>query len=191
MRFGQYCFSLLIIFLSSCAIQVPPEGGNKDTEPPHVLSSTPPANTTNFTGRDIRLNFDEYITLNEINSQLIVSPLLKHPVETKVRKRSVLVHFDDTLLANSIYTLNFGQGIVDYNEGNKLENYQYVFSTGPVIDSLSISGKIKTAFDNKTSKGMLVMLYKEISDSLAYLERPLCFSRTNDSGQYQIRNIAP
>ena len=188
-RIGYFC--LVIFSLESCAIQVPPDGGKKDVEAPHLISSAPANYSTLFNGHDIRLNFNEFISLNDIGSQLIVSPLLKYPPETKIRKKTLLIHIQDTLLENTTYTINFGQGITDYNEGNKLENFQYVFSTGPIIDSLDIRGKIETAFDHKTGKGVLALLYHRNTDSLPYLERPLYFSRTNDSGQFRISNISP
>jgi len=135
MKVKQYCYFFLLMFLfASCAIQVPPDGGRKDLEPPHIISSEPPNYSTSFNGHDIVLNFDEFISLNEINSQLIVSPLLKYSVETKVRKKSLFIHIKDTLLENSTYTMNFGEGIIDYNEGNKLSNFQFIFSPGPVMN---------------------------------------------------------
>src|SRR5205814_1994714 len=105
------------LLMQSCAIQVPPGGGDKDTEPPKLLSCEPPNYSTHFDKHDIRFDFDEYVALNEINSQLIVSPLLKNQPETKVKKKSILIHIQDTLLENTTYTMNFGKGIMDNNEG--------------------------------------------------------------------------
>lgn len=183
--------TVIIIFLTSCAIQVAPGGGEKDVKPPELISSQPENFSTNFSGHDIVLNFDEYIALNDIGSQLIISPLLNNTPQIKIRKKSLLIHFNDTLLANTTYTLNFGLGIMDNNEGNKLQNFHYVFSTGSIIDSNFISGKIINAFDRKIGKGNLALLYKTNNDSLPYLERPVYFARTNDSGDYRIVNISP
>ena len=118
---------LTSLLLNSCAIQVPPGGGEKDVIPPKLLKAEPPNFSTGFTGHDFKLDFDEYITLNDLGNQLIVSPLLKNAPEVHVRKKSLLVHISDTLLENTTYTINFGQGIADNNEGNKLDNFQYVF----------------------------------------------------------------
>ncbi len=186
-----FYFCMISILFESCAIQVPPDGGKKDVEPPHILSSQPANYSNLFKGHDLQLNFDEFISLNEIGSQLIVSPLLKNPPELKIRKKSLLIHFQDTLLENTTYTLNFGQGIADNNEGNKLENFQFVFSTGTIIDSLDVQGSVETAFDHKKSKGVLALLYRSTEDSIPFLEKPLYFSRTNDSGQFRISNISP
>lgn len=186
-----FYFYFLFILFESCAIQVPPDGGKKDMEPPHLLSSEPANYSNLFSGHDLQLNFDEFISLNEIGSQLIVSPLLKYPPDLKIRKKSLLIHFQDTLLENTTYTINFGQGIADNNEGNKLENFQFVFSTGSIIDSLDVQGSIETAFDHKKYKNVLALLYRTVKDSIPFLEKPLYFSRTNDSGQFRISNISP
>ncbi len=182
---------LTSLLLNSCAIQVPPGGGEKDVIPPKLLKAEPPNFSTGFTGHDFKLDFDEYITLSDLGNQLIVSPLLKNAPEVHVRKKSLLVHISDTLLENTTYTINFGQGIADNNEGNKLDNFQYVFSTGSVIDSSEIKGKIIRAFDLKPEKGALALLYKGNSDSLPLLERPLYFAQANDSGEFNVRNITP
>jgi hypothetical protein len=182
---------LFTVLLSSCAIQVPPGGGDKDTTPPRLLSSEPANYSTGFRGKEIRLNFDEYIALKDIGSQLIVSPLLKSAPEVFIRKKSLILQLTDTLLGNTTYTINFGQGIVDNNEGNILDNFQFVFSTGAVLDSLSLSGNIVYSTDLKSEKGLLALLYRKNSDSLPFLERPVYFSRTNDSGDFHIKNISP
>ena len=192
MRLNSAGLLLLVVFLlTSCAIQVPPDGGPQDLSAPILVSSTPENHTTSFTGHDIELNFDEYISLNNITSQLIISPLLKNQPETTVKKRSMLIHFEDTLLENTTYTINFGEGVADNNEGNKLQSFQFVFSTGTVLDSLKIQGRITNAFDNKPSKGIMSLLYRENGDSLPFHQRPVYFSTTNDSGYFTISNISP
>ncbi len=181
----------VVVILSSCAIKVPPDGGPQDLSAPRLVSSKPENYSTSFSGHDIQLDFDEFISINNISSQLIISPLLKNQPETKIRKKSLLVHIEDTLLENTTYTINFGEGVADNNEGNKLANFQFVFSTGPILDSLKIDGRVTNAFDKKTSKGILALLYRDTDDSLPYLQRPVYFSTTNDSGFYRINNISP
>ncbi|HRH66346.1 MAG TPA: Ig-like domain-containing protein [Bacteroidia bacterium] len=174
-----------------CAIQVPPGGGDKDIAPPVIEKMIPENYSTGFTGHDIVIRFDEFIVLKDIQSQLLVSPPLANPPETKVRKKTLFIHFEDTLREHSTYTFNFGNAIVDNNEGNVLENFQYVLSTGDVIDSLEIKGKAEFAFDHKTEKGILVMLYRQEDDSVVFRERPLYFAKTNDAGIFHVKNIAP
>lgn len=181
----------VIAILSSCAIRVNPTGGDKDIVPPKVLNTIPENFSVNVKTNDIVITFDEFIQLNDINTQLVVSPLLKYTPETVVRKKSLHIHFTDTLEANTTYTMNFGNSITDNNEGNALENYQFVFSTGNVVDSLKISGRIENGFDQKKEKGILAMIYRENDDSLPFNKRPMYFAKTNDAGEFVINNIAP
>jgi hypothetical protein len=181
----------LCIFLFSCANQVAPTGGPKDVKAPKPLKMIPQNYSTNFKGQDIIINFDEYVQLKDISTQLVVSPPLKYPVQTKIRKKSLLIHLKDTLQQNATYTMNFGNAITDIHEGNVLENFQYVFSTGDVIDSLIISGKLENAFNKKTEKGIYVMIYHGNDDSLPLKKIPDYFAKTNDSGFFQIKNVSP
>ena len=180
----------LIFIFNSCAIQVPPSGGEKDTKPPKVLSTTPKNYSTNINANNIEIEFDEYVQLKDANTQLIISPLLNYQPTTKIRKKKLYIHISDTLKANTTYTLNFGTSISDLNEANLLENYQYIFSTGSILDSLKIKGKVENAFNLKKDKNQIVMLYRNSDDSIPYKERPLYFSKTNDEGEYSINNIS-
>lgn len=190
MRKHTLLFFVVAIF-NSCAIRVNPTGGDKDVVPPKVLKTVPENFSINVKTSDIVLTFDEYIQLVDINTQLVVSPLLKYTPETKIKKKSLEIHFLDTLEPNTTYTLNFGNSIADNNEANALENYQFVFSTGNVVDSLKISGRIENGFDKKKEKGILALLYKDEDDSLPFNKRPMYFAKTNDAGEFTISNIAP
>ncbi len=181
--------SLLII--SSCAIQVAPSGGEKDVTPPVVKKSIPENFSTGFTGQGISITFDEYISLKDLSTQFVVSPPLKYSPDTKVKKKTLSIHIDDTLQQNTTYTMNFGNSITDIREGNAVEDFQYVFSTGDVIDSLKISGKVETAFDKKTEKGIYVMLYKGMDDSLPLKNLPDYFAKTSVEGSFEVKNVSP
>ncbi len=188
---SRYFIFLVIILLgNSCAIQIPPAGGDKDIVPPEVLHSDPKNFSTNFNGHEIAITFNEYIQLKEANSQLVVSPPLQKFPEVKIRKKTLFIQFDDTLEANTTYSFNFGNAILDNNEGNVLENYQFVFSTGSIIDSMEISGTVKNASTDKPEKDVQVMLYKGADDSLPFLKRPYYFGKTDADGNYHVRNIA-
>ena len=189
--FRLIVFLTLVILWNSCAIQVPPGGGEQDISGPKVIDSKPENFSTGFTGHTIEITFDEYIQLKEVQSQLVVSPPLNYFPELKLRKKTLNIYFEDTLAEKTTYSFNFANSIVDNNEGNSLPNYQFVFSTGDIIDSLEVSGIVKEASNDKAEKDLLVMLYKGNDDSLPFLKKPYYFAKTDDSGRFQVRNIAP
>lgn len=183
---------IFILFLSSCAIQVPPGGGEKDTKPPELIGSNPEPFATNFSGNSVQLDFNEYVQVKDASTQLVVSPLLKQNPVVKIRKKSVIISFEeDTLLPNTTYTMNFGSSLVDVNEGNAKDDFQFVFSTGDHIDSLAISGKVFSGKTLNPEGGLIVLLYRTANDSLPFLSRPDYFAKTDKEGNYRIRNIAP
>lgn len=168
-----------------------PTGGLKDTTPPEVLIISPENLSKNFTSATIEIEFDEFVSLNQLNDELIVSPPLENKISTKLKGKKLIIELNDTLKENTTYVLNFGNAIVDLNESNQLEDFQYVFSTGPSIDSLSLAGTIFNAFSLAPEKEVLVMLYDDLTnDSIPYLKLPKYISRTDDQGKFEITNIA-
>lgn len=180
-----------ILLLASCAQVVSPGGGAKDTTPPRVIQYIPDSASLNFKARSIALFFDEYIQLQDLNNQLIISPPMNKTPEIKVKNKTVLIDFDkdEVLKPNTTYCFSFGNAIQDNNEGNPKENFKYIFSTGTFIDSLIVRGKVENAFNHKTEKGILVMLYSDLSDSVIYNKLPDYFAKTKEDGSFQINNI--
>lgn len=183
------CVFTLILF-ENCAKRGHPAGGPKDIEPPKVVKSTPENYTTNFNKQEFRVEFDEYIQLDKIMKELIVSPPMKKQPVVKLRGKLIEVEYEDTLRENTTYTFNFGNAIVDNNEGNPLKNYEFVFSTGDYLDSLSVRGMLVNSFDLKPYKEPLyVMLYDNLTDSAPLLEIPYYINRTNEEGYFSINNV--
>ncbi len=180
------------LYLSSCAQVVAPTGGAIDSTAPVILKSEPMNATVHFNAKKIAISFNEYIQLKDLNNQLIISPPLRKAPDIKVKNKTLLIDLEDTLKSNTTYTFSFGNAIVDFTEGNALENYQYVFSTGSFLDSLSLSGKVDLAFNHTVEKGTLVMLYdleKTKIDSFPYKVLPDYFGKSNELGNYTINNI--
>lgn len=178
-----------MLCVSSCANKVTPSGGEKDIVPPKVVSSSPENFSKNFSQKEISIDFDEYIELVDLNKQLIISPLINPAPEISANKKTVKIKFEQPLTENTTYTFNFGSAIADVHEKNTFENFQFVFSTGSFLDSLSISGKIENAENLKTEKGILVMLYKSNEDSAPLKNPPDYFAKTDEAGNYKISNI--
>ena len=182
--------ALAAILLQSCAQQVAPTGGDKDEVPPKILASNPKNNSVAFLREEIMFEFDEYVSLKGANQELIVSPPLKYPVDFKLKNKKLYVSWKDTLRDNTTYLFQFGDGIVDVNEGNPLDSNLFVFSTGPFIDSFSLEGKVIDAFDLKPVKDVWVMLYSEDVDSLPYKELPRYFAKTNEKGEFHLQYLS-
>lgn len=172
--------------MTSCAKRGNITGGTKDTLSPVLKASFPKNGTTNFNGKQIKLVFDEYVKLKNINKNLIVSPPMKIQPEILpyTASKEITIKLKDTLQPNTTYSLNFGQSIEDNNEANPYSQFKYVFSTGTYIDSLKITVKIKDALESKVDNFVSVMLYEineKFSDSTIYKESPRYITNTLDS----------
>jgi len=191
------CFLLLVgLTLWQCARRGTPSGGPKDISPPELLRTDPENLSTKFNSKKIKLYFDEYIKLEDVQNQLIVSPPLKYLPEIKPQgtaSKYIEITLKDTLRENTTYTINFGQSIVDNNEGNPNSFLTYVFSTGDYIDSLSLSGAVKDAYNRKADEFISVMLYEidtAYSDSTLYNFYPNYISNTLDSVPFfELKNL--
>lgn len=188
-------FILSIVFLAECAKRGRPEGGPKDENAPIMVIAKPPHFTTNFREKEIKIYFDEYIKLKDIQTQLVVSPPLKYQPDITPQgtpSKYISIKILDTLKSNTTYTFNFGESVIDNTEGNILHNFKYIFSTGDIIDSLKVNGTVKDAFEREADKNITVMLYeftKEFTDSIIYKEKPLYVANTLDTTAWEITNI--
>lgn len=180
---------VLVVFATSCANPVSPTGGPKDETPPEIIKTSPSNLSTNFTGNEITLYFDEFISLKDINSQLIISPPLKETPEFRVRGKSLIAQFKEAWRSETTYNIFFGDAIVDITEGNSLSGYKFTFSTGDILDSMIVKGKLINAFNLTPVKGAYVMLYDSIYDSVPYKQIPYYISRTNESGEFELTNL--
>lgn len=162
-------------------------GGAKDTEPPKVLKLSPQNFSTNFRGQTIAMEFDEYVQIRSLNSELVVSPPLNYPVEYRQKGKRVFFDITDTLKPNTTYNFNFGNAIVDLNENNPLDSNLFVFSTGSTLDSGIIFGTVKDAYTQELVKNATVVLYPQTDDSALYTGSPLYITKTNAQGEYLLQ----
>ncbi|WP_424492545.1 Ig-like domain-containing protein [Salinimicrobium sp. GXAS 041] len=188
-------FLALILAFHSCAKRGNPEGGPIDIEPPRFVRASPENYSTNFDAEEIRIVFNEYIKLNEAQRQIIISPPMDPMPEITplgTASKSIRIKINDTLQPNTTYTINFGRSIVDNNEGNPLDFFQYVFSTGSYIDSLTVAGVVTDAYLAAPEPFTTVMLYEvdsTYSDSVIYKETPRYITNTLDSTFFQLNNL--
>ncbi len=185
-------FYLLIPFtvmMWGCAKVSIPTGGPKDITPPVALGSVPENFSRNFREKKLVITFNENVTLEKINEKFMVSPPMETMPQIIVRGKNVNVTFEDDLRDSTTYTFNFQDAIRDLNENNPLNNYQFVFSTGRVIDSLSVSGYVFNALNLNVPENTLVMLYSNFQDSAVQKLLPDYISRVNLNGSFSINNI--
>ena len=182
-------FLKILFFSSGCANIVPPSGGPRDTLPPELLQVTPRDSSLNFTEKRITFSFNEFVDVQNIQDNLIVSPTLKTYPVVEFKLRTVTVRIKDTLDANTTYSLNFGNAIRDINEGNELKNYTYVFSTGKTIDNKQFSGHVIVAETGKIDSTLIVLLHRSADDSAVVKERPRYYAKLNGKGDFIFRNL--
>lgn len=183
----------------SCARVGSPGGGVKDSIPPKVISTNIDTLRVNIPRdiKELRIDFDEYITLKDINKQLIISPPLKKMtkiIPSGMANKYLLIKWEDTLQENTTYNFNFGNAIVDNNEGNALKYYNFAFSTGEKIDDLYISGELKSLIANEEKKAeesnLVVGLYQE-KDSMDYRQKPYYITKADPDGYFELNYLSP
>ena len=166
------CVALFFIFhfsflISSCARQGYPSGGPKDSEPPQTLGTKPANESRNFAERQFYIQFDEYVVLKNAEQNVIISPPMAQKPEFTTKGKGVLVKIKDTLQANTTYLFQFKEAIADFTEGNLLPTYEYVFSTGGMMDTMMLSGRVENARDGKPwAETVTVLAYRD-GDSVA------------------------
>ncbi|MEW7280610.1 Ig-like domain-containing protein [Aquimarina sp. 2201CG1-2-11] len=185
--------SLFVVI--GCAKKGSITGGPKDETPPVFIKALPPNYSTNFNKKEIRIYFDEYIKLKDPQKQIIISPPMDpKPTITPLGgpDKYIKINFQDTLLENTTYSINFGESIVDNNEENPYPYFSYVFSTGDFLDSLSIKGVVADAILKKPDSYITVALYEvdeNYTDSLLYKEVPRYITNTLDSTAFNLYNL--
>jgi hypothetical protein len=180
-----------MLVLTSCANIIPPTGGPRDSLPPKLTVSNPKNNSLNFTGNRIVFNFDEFVEVKDLQTNLIVSPVPKSLPYIESKLRTVSVKLRDTLQPNTTYSIDFGNAIHDINEGNVLRHFSYVFSTGKYIDSMHFYGKVIVASTGKVDSTIIAMLYDKMDDSAVINGRPKYIARLDTSGNFAFSYLKP
>jgi hypothetical protein len=174
-----------------CANIVPPQGGLRDSIPPQLIRANPGDSTRNFNSKRISFSFDEFVDVQNIQENLIVSPTPNRNPFVDYKLNTVTVRLKDTLEPNTTYSLNFGNAIKDNNEGNVLKNFTYIFSTGPYIDSLELHGKVILAETGKADSTLIAMLHTGSDDSAVIRNKPRYIAKLDSAGNFTFKNLPP
>ncbi|HEX5625734.1 MAG TPA: Ig-like domain-containing protein [Saprospiraceae bacterium] len=190
LRFG---FILIVVMLaSSCANIKGISGGPEDKTPPGLdAAKSTPNYSRNFNGREIQLSFDEWVKLDNPLGNITISPSLQFTPEYKLKGKSLILQWDrrEVLQAQTTYTIQFGDCIKDITSGNVLRSLKFVFSTGAILDSLSLSGVVRDAFQQTPKSKILVSLYRNPDDTAFQRTKPFYFGWTDDKGMFRLDNL--
>ncbi|MDE5745827.1 MAG: Ig-like domain-containing protein [Paramuribaculum sp.] len=181
--------AVVALFMAACASMGRPEGGPRDEEPPVFLGSTPAPGALNVDKNKIILRFNENVQVNDALTKIVISPAQVTPPLITAAGKNIIVELRDSLIPDVTYTIDCSDAIRDLNEGNIIDGFSFAFSTGPVIDTLQISGMVLQASNLEPAQGMLVGVYSNLEDSAVRtlpLER---ITKTNQLGQFTLRNL--
>ena len=190
-RFIPFYLFTFLLLANSCARMGSPDGGWFDDDPPRVVSATPADQSTNVTTQKITILFDEFIKLEDPTQNVIVSPPQLEMPEIQAKGKKIVVELKDSLKPNTTYTIDFSDAISDNNEGNPMGNFTYTFSTGEQIDTFEVAGYVIDASNLEPVKGISVGLYNNLADSVFRTEPLMRVSRTDASGHFVIKGVAP
>jgi len=180
------------ILFSHCALQGMPTGGLKDTIAPQIVETTPADKSRNFTGKEIELTFDEYVQVENLQQELIVTPDAQSEYEYKSTKYGVKLIFKKPFTQpNTTYTINFRSAIKDITEKNIAQDAKLVFSTGPGLDTLYVEGSVNDLATGQYLANAVISLYKANDTLDIQKHRPYYFTKTDTSGNYRLENISP
>ncbi|MBI2968430.1 MAG: Ig-like domain-containing protein [Bacteroidetes bacterium] len=182
-------FILLIFLLYNCAQVSSPTGDPKDTSPPKIRRSEPLNFSTNFSGKKITLEFNEFISTADVQKEVIISPPMKEFPDFRVSGKKLTIVFNEELIPNTTYSLYLGKSVKDVNEGNPSDSNLFIFSTGTFLDSMEVTGTVLNAYDLKPADNVFVMLYTSPDDSAPCKELPLYYAKTNSVGLFRIQHI--
>jgi len=182
--------AIYIISTSSCANQgVGPTGGPKDTIPPVVVNTSPLNREINYTQNQLSLDFDEYVVADNLSGKMVISPPLAEKPTVKIKGKSVTIKINEDLVPGRTYSVDFKDGIKDYNEGNKLENLRLLFSTYDKLDTLRISGYLLDAFSFEPVENATATIYTIDDDSVFSTLRPDFIARADEKGFFMFDNL--
>jgi len=173
----------------SCARQAAPSGGLRDVSPPRITRSIPANGSRNYKGKRIIITFNEYIVLDKLTEKFMISPPVKKKPNIVLRGKNLDIKFLEELKDSTTYTLYFQDAIRDLNEGNPIPDFQFVFSTGNVLDSLSVTGNVYNSSNLEATENTLILMHRQLADSAPVKLMPDYITLADINGGFRINNV--
>ena len=179
---------LSVLAMCSCATVTTPMGGPQDKQPPSLINSSPKLNQKNYKKPIVELTFSEDIKLKDAKEEIIITPSPGKEIEIKAKARTLTIEPKDGWKENTTYSISFREAVQDITEGNPVENLRLAFSTGPIIDSLSISGGIKDGLTEKIPDKITIGIYTSDTFDI-FKHEPVYFTKSDKEGNFKIGNL--
>lgn len=197
MKYARFLIFPLWYIAMSCATQSTPMGGPKDTIPPTVVRFNPKENQTNFKEKQITVEFSEAIILNNPREEIIIIPSPGKKTEYKLKGNTLIIEPEFPWRDSTTYNVNFREGVEDITEGNPAKDRRkkgeptdlhLAFSTGPIIDTLSISGNVKNGINETIPENITIALYNTDTFDI-FDDTPDYFTKSSKDGKFSITNL--
>ena len=180
---------VLVSFIAfSCAAIQRPDGGPADSKPPEVIKIIPENKSLYFKGGNISIDFSEYIAQKTIEKSIRFSPVLELDSEIILKKKSITIPFPSTLMSDQTYVITLGRQLTDEHGVPLAEPVQIAFSTGNIIDSGMINGRIFG--DESFSVHLWKFNPDSVSDSL-FATEPHFVAEADDKGFFKFSFLGP
>lgn len=182
--------ALLAVLTAACANRgIGPQGGPRDSLAPVVKEERPANGTLGFKGERVEVIFDEYIQLQKLQDNVLMSPPQTTPPDIRAVGKKMLIIFNEPLRDSTTYTIDFGRSITDNNERIVYDNYTYAFSTGDHLDSLAVFGQVVNAEDLNPISGLTVGIHEDLGDSAILRQTFTRIGRTDTLGEFSVLNM--
>lgn len=182
-----YLFVGLSILYSSCATPIAPTGGPSDNDGPVLEFTDPETGTTNFEGNSFEFQFDEYINRTSIREAITVEPDLGIDYEVSWKRKNMFIEFEEPFPDSTTIIIKLGTEIRDTRNNKISSPITLAISTGDVIDSGEISGKVRLAETGRAADEQRILLYRQPVD---LTKRANYQAQTDTSGSFTFSYLA-
>ncbi|GAA4502262.1 hypothetical protein GCM10023172_25380 [Hymenobacter ginsengisoli] len=180
-----------MLALGSCAAISSPQGGPRDKTPPRLIATSPDSAARNVKQQFIRLKFSEPIQLKDLTKNLLITPQLPpdNSYSVLADRDFITLTFKKPLEANTTYSFNFRNAVVDANESLPAKYQALSFSTGATLDSGRVRGSVTDFFTARPAADVVVGLYRTTDTVGVRRGQPYYLARTDAKGQFQLNFI--